>query len=132
MFIIEAIDTTNPISGFMTYTVNHAMLFNVEWSPVIDHNTQKCQTLPEAINFLHIIHGNPFFPAIWLIFDIYICELDTNNNIIARTKYSPYNSITNIIDDTIDDTIDYLTPGEALKAHKAGKKVDWKKLAEKY
>ena len=128
MFIIEAIDTTNPISGFMTYTFNHAMLFNVEWSPVIDHNTQKCQTLPEAINFLHIIHGNPFFPAIWLIFDIYICELDTNNNIIARTKYSPYNSITNII----DDTIDYLTPGEALKAHKAGKKVDWKKLAEKY
>ena len=127
MFIIEAIDTTNPISGFMTYTVNHAMLFNVEWSPVIDHNTQKCQTLPEAINFLHIIHGNPFFPAIWLIFDIYICELDTNNNIIARTKYSPYNSITNII----DDTIDYLTPGEALKAHKAGKKVDWKRLAEK-
>ena len=32
----------------------------------------------------------------------------------------------------VTDDIDYLIPGEALKAHKAGKKVDWKKLAEKY
>ena len=86
---------------------------------------------------------DPMLLNLWLVlYDVYICELDNNGDIIKETKYSSSTlAITNqqstptlsngTAGTDTDDGIDYDTPGEALKAYKRGKAVDWKRLAEK-
>ena len=131
---------------YMTTLINNTgiptifdRLFNVFYTV---GNIQRFQTFNDARRFhlqnIYAGHDQAILKT-FDAYDVYICELDASNKLVNETlsgtgtyiQANPQQVVTQHQTQNTNDGIDYLTPGEALKAHKRGKKVDWKRLAEK-
>ena len=143
MFIIKAKDK-DPAYGmeyYMSSIVNTSDLFLRDWNIIIIIETQRYASIQDAETFLNFIMVTIFntlpqaHTSWWTGFDISICEIDNAYNIISEVAYTPFVMIgggnVGVGYDSVDDGIDYDTPGEALKAYKRGKVVDWKRKAGK-
>jgi len=137
MFIIKTTKASGLDPEFMQTTVNLKSLLCYNWGSSINQDTYKSPYFQDLEYFIRtsIYMASTSTRISWLAHDFYICEIDSSNNIINETTIIQQSAIaqqqtqpTNT--QTPADDIDYTKPGEALKAHKQGKVVDWKKVAE--
>ena len=135
MFIIKSNNNTSGMpSYFMSKDIDLTDLLSKKWCVIITNDVQDFSTFSDAEVFItSMMFGQT--PQWWTVFDFYICEIDISLNIINEVKYSKNTAVNNVTNQAtpttaVDNDIDYTKPGEALKAHKQGKVVDWKKVAE--
>ena len=133
MFIIVVKSTNNIYNYMSTYVENNInyALFR-RWHLTINANTQMYAQFQDSENFITTTVSNAFYlhnTLMTLYFDFDICEIDSSNNIINETRYFYQPMVS--FPQPVDNDIDYDTPGEALKAHKQGKVVDWERKANK-
>ena len=124
---------------FMTNNPRAWMMFGRKWEEDFDKHAHELEVFNSLADAEMFIKNN--LPLFWAAhFDFFITEftwsvyIPTNSVTFSlgnRVKYIlPTASNIATTGATTTDDIDYSKPGEALKAHKAGKKVDWKKVAE--
>ena len=134
MFIIKAKKNTGDnVEYYMMYSVGATALSDLlqrSWQLSMSVSSHRFLAYKDAENLIIQIYtnANPV-PTWWMGYDMYICEIDSSDNIINETKFLSFTRTPNT--NKQDDDIDYTKPGEALKAHKQGKVVDWKKVANK-
>jgi len=139
MFVIQYKNAT-PHNAWYMKIVNSVAVLGRSWScDFMDGDVHKFLTEYEAEQFI-LLNATTSHTY---IHTISICEIDFTAGRIINTTDIIVNGVfvnsavpiaTSTTTQTVanDDDIDYDIPGEALKAHKQGKKVDWKRLAEKY
>ena len=110
-------------------------LLDRAWDLNYSTTTQQFSCYMQAYDFItdELNHAHPTKNQVWVMSKMSIVETNMFNNVVNITRYMCMPKITIVPGKlpTVDDDIDYLTPGEALKAHKQGKVVDWKKVANK-